>query len=74
MEPLEVHVILKTDDEILALRAKVAELEAALAAEKAERNRAEYMFRCESLINSELVDLCRTHKVKFRPSLERRPW
>lgn len=74
MEPIELRVILRTDDEVLALRAEVARLEAALAAEKARADRAEYKFRCESIINQELVDLCRASNVKFRPSLKDRPW
>lgn len=74
MEPLEVHVTLRTDDEVLRLRAQVAELEAALEAEKAAYNRVEYKYRCECVINQELVDLCRASNVNFRPALERRPW
>lgn len=74
MEPLEVRVILRTDDEILALRARVAALEAELADMSAQRDRLEYMYRCESIINQELVDLCRASGVNYRPSLEGRPW
>ncbi len=74
MEPLEVHVTLRTDDEVQALRARVAELEAALEAERAAYRRVEYKYRCESIINQELVDLCRASNVKLRPGLGRRPW
>lgn len=74
MEPLEVHVILRTDDEVLNLRARIAELEAALEEQKAAYHRVEYMYRCECVINQELVDLCRASNVNFRPALERRPW
>lgn len=74
MEPLEVHVTLRTDDEVLSLRARVAELERELEAQKEAYNRVEYKYRCESIINQELVDLCRASNVKFRPALGRRPW
>lgn len=74
MEPLELHVILKTDDEIQALRARVLALEAELADMTAKRDRAEYRYRCESVINGELVDLLRANNVKFRPALKERPW
>lgn len=74
MEPLEVHVILRTDDEVLNLRARIAELEAALEEQKAAYHRVEYMYRCESIVNQELVDLCRASNVKLRPGLGRRPW
>ena len=74
MEPLEIHVRVSPDDEVLALRARVAELEAKAAAAEEERRRVEYMYRCETLINTELVDLCRAHKVPFREALKARPW
>ena len=57
MEPIEIHVRLSPDDEVLALRARVAELEAQAEAARAERDRLEYKYRCESLINTELIDL-----------------
>lgn len=74
MEPLEIHVRVSPDDEVLALRARVAELEAKATAAEEERRRVEYMYRCEAHINMELVDLCREHKVPFREALKERPW
>ena len=74
MEPLEIHVRVSPDDEVLALRARVAELEAKAAEAEEERRRGEYMYRCETLINTELVDLCKAHKVPFREALKARPW
>lgn len=71
---LELHVTVKTDDEITALRARVAELEAQLAEEQQARKRAEFRYGCECRINAELVDLCRANKVDFRSSLRERPW
>ena len=63
MEPIEIHVRLSPDDEVLALRARVAELEAQAEAARAERDRLEYKYRCESLINTELIDLCKREGV-----------
>lgn len=74
MEPIEIHVRLSPDDEVLALRARVAELEAQAEAARAERDRLEYKYRCESLINTELIDLCKREGVPFREALTRRPW
>lgn len=74
VEPIEVHVVLKTDDEIIRLRAEKAALEARLAEMTAMRDRAEYQFRCECVVNQQLVDLCRASGVKFRPALKDRPW
>lgn len=59
---------------MLALRARVAELEAQAEAARAERDRLEYKYRCESLINTELIDLCKREGVPFREALTRRPW
>ena len=72
MEPIEIHVRLSPDDEVLALRARVAELEAQAEAARAERDRLEYKYRCESLINTELIDLCKREGVPFREALTRR--
>ena len=69
MEPIEIHVRLSPDDEVLALRARVAELEAQAEAARAERDRLEYKYRCESLINTELIDLCKREGVPFREAL-----
>lgn len=33
-----------------------------------------FRYRCESVVNLELLDLCREHGVKYRPSLALRPW
>ena len=74
MEPLEIHVRVSPDDEVLALRARVAELEAQAARHKREFNDLEFRYRCETLINTELVDLCKAHKVPFREALRQRPW
>lgn len=74
MEPIEIHVRVSPDDEVLALRGRVAELEGELQAARAERDRLEYKFRCETLISTELIDLCKAHKVPFREALTRRPW
>jgi len=72
--PLSVAVTLTTSDEVLALRAEVARLKAEAEAAKAAFDRLEFKFRCESIINQELTDLCREKGVDFRPALKARPW
>ena len=74
MEPLEIHVRVSPDDEVLALRARVAELEAEAARQGEAYRDLEFRYRCETLINTELVDLCKEHKVPFREALRQRPW
>ena len=74
MEPLEIHVRVSPDDEVLALRARVAELEAEAARQGEAYRDLEFRYRCETLINTELVDLCKEHKGPFREALRQRPW
>lgn len=74
MEPLEVHVKISVDDETLELRAKAAELQEMLVDAKRQLNDLEFRYRCECIVNAELVDLCRAHGVRYRPSLAARPW
>lgn len=66
-DPIEIHVVYRNDD-------YVKDLERQLAEAKAQRDRAEYQFRCECIVNTELLDLCKQHGVKYRPSLLARPW
>jgi hypothetical protein len=60
---------------------KVRDLEERVKALERERERLrrdvldlEYKFRCESIVNQELIDLCRASGVKFRPGLDARTW
>ena len=68
-----IEVIFTASDEMQAMREKVKRLEAELVEARAQRDRADYLFRCESIISQELVDLCRASGVKYRPSIEGRP-
>lgn len=66
-DPIEIRVTYRNDD-------YVKELEQRLAAAEARANRAEYMYRCETLINTELQDLCKQHGIQYRAALQARPW
>lgn len=66
-DPIEIHVVYRNDD-------YVKDLERQLAEAKAQANRAEYRYRCECVINTELQDLCRANGIKFRAALMQRPW
>lgn len=74
MVPIEIHVRVSPDDELQALRARVKALEAKLEGESARADRAEYKYRCEVVVNGELVDLCRANGIRFREALKERPW
>lgn len=71
--PLCVRVILTTSDEVQALRAQVAQLKADLAALQSSFERAEYLYRCETLINCQLVDLCKAEGIVIPRRLFNRP-
>lgn len=71
--PLEVNVHITPSDEVQELRARAADLQERLDSLQADYNRIEYYYRCESLVNMELIDLCRKHGVEVRPSIFHRP-
>lgn len=67
-------IILEPSEEVQSLRRRVAELEGKLEEMRAQRDRAEYKYGCEVVINGELVDLCREHGLRVREALRSRPW
>lgn len=71
--PLEVNVHITPSDEVQKLRDSVADIQKRLDSLQADYNRVEYYYRCESLVNMELIDLCRKHGVEVRPSMLHRP-
>lgn len=73
-EGLPIHVKLSPDDELLALRLRVSELEDSLEQLQREYTRTEYLYRCETAINLRLVDICRQHGIKLEASFFSRPY
>ena len=69
MFPEEIRVRLVSDEEVLNLRREVESLTARLEGLQTEYNRLEYRYRCEVIVNMELVDLCREHGVPIRPTM-----
>ena len=67
--PSEIRVRLVSDEEVLNLRREVQALTARLEGLQAEYDRLEYRYRCECIVNMELVDLCHAHGVPVRPSM-----
>lgn len=63
--PLRVSVSVTPSDEVTALRAQVAALEAELAMLRTEHNRTEYLYMCEVKLNLQLQDLMRAAGVPF---------
>lgn len=70
---LKLSVSVRDDEEVKALRDKVAELEALTEGLRAEYNRLEFQFRCETLINAQITDFCRVEGVKLPRRLFKRP-
>lgn len=71
--PLEVNVHITPSDEVQELRTRLADLQKRVDSLQADYNRVEYYYRCESLVNMELIDLCRKHGVEVRTSMLHRP-
>ena len=69
----QLNVSLEEAAVVRQLRSQVSDLEAQVERLQGELNRLEYLYRCETLVNCELTDLCRAHKIRIRPSMAARP-
>lgn len=72
--PLNINVTLTPSDEVLALRQQVADLQHQLSDLRTDYERMSYQYRCETIINLNLTDLCRANKVKIPRRLFQRPY
>lgn len=71
--PLKVDVTVTPSDEVQALRKQVSDLTLQLSDLQAKYNRVEFLYRCETLVNARLVDMCHDKGIKVPPSLYSRP-
>lgn len=71
--PLSLDVRVTPSDEVQQLRQQVEDLRQNLADLQAKYNRTEYLYRCETLINLQLHDLCKDHGIKVPHRLYARP-
>lgn len=71
--PIELSVRLSPSDEVMQLRTDVARLEDQLEQLRQAYNRTEFLYRCEVMINTQLVDLCREHGIRLHPAMFQRP-
>lgn len=67
--PVSLSVSLTDSQEVLSLRARIESLEKELDALRASYNHTEFLYRCEVVVNTELLDLCREHGVPVRRSM-----
>lgn len=70
----ELTIYLEDGRRVRELTERVAVLEGEKARLEERVRDLEFKYRCESVVNMELADLCREHGVKFRPGLAARPW
>ncbi len=71
---IPLSVSLKEDEEVQRLREEISVLQARNSTLQIELDRAQYLFRCESILNNQLVDLCRQHGIKLDSSFFARPY
>lgn len=72
--PLRVEVSLTPSDEVQALRQQLSEASLQLKELEQRVNRAEYLYRCETIINLRLTDYCRAHGFQVPRHLFGRPY
>ncbi len=73
-DPIEIHVRLTPSDEVLTLRSQLEASRQECERLQEELRRLEFQFRCETLINLRLQDLCREKGVKIPRALYQRPY
>lgn len=71
--PIELSVRLSPSDEVMQLRTDVSRLEDQVDQLRQAYNRTEFLYRCEVMINTQLVDLCREHGIRLHPAMFQRP-
>lgn len=71
--PLKLEVSVTPSDEVQALRSQVQALKQDLSDLQTRYNRTEYLYRCETLVNLQLMDLCKQHDISIPHRLFQRP-
>lgn len=68
--PLKLDVSLTPSQQVLSLQKRVSDLTYRINDMQCNYDRLEYKYRCEVLVNSELMDICRLHNFPVRDSLK----
>lgn len=71
---IPLSVSLKEDEEVKRLKEENEALQSRISGLQAELNRTQYYFRCESVLNNQLVDLCRENGIKLDSAFFARPY
>lgn len=68
-EGININLNVNPSDELVLLREQVKQLSSEVARLTSERNRSEYLFRCETLLNQRIQDYCREHDLRIPKQL-----
>lgn len=66
---INVNLSVNPSDELVLLREQVKQLNGEVARLTSERNRSEYLFRCETLLNQRIYDWCHERNIKIPKNL-----
>lgn len=68
--PLKLDISLTPSQQVLSLQKRVSDLIYRIDDMQRSYDRLEYKYRCEVLVNSELMDICKTYNLPVRDSLK----
>lgn len=71
---IPLSISLKEDEEVQRLREEISDLQARNSTLQDELDRAQYLFRCESILNNKLVDLLRENGIALGSEFFQRPF
>lgn len=68
--PLKLDISLTPSQQVLSLQKRVSDLTYRIDDMQRNYDRLEYKYRCEVLVNSELMDICKSHNYPVRDSIK----
>lgn len=71
---IPLSISLKEDEEVQRLKSEIEVLEERCAVLAKDKDRAEYLYRCESVLNNKLVDTIRENGIELSPEFFIRPF
>ena len=74
MKPFRLRVEYQENAQVLALRRELASTQAELKALQKRYTALDVKYAQESVINLELIDLCKLHGIRYRPGLDISKW
>lgn len=71
---IPLSISLKEDEEVQRLREEISVLQARNSTLQSELDRAQYLYRCESILNNKLVDTLRSNGIQLGAEYFQRPF